>query len=318
MAHLVVALAYEDLCTFEFGCVVEVFGTSRPELGADWYDFSVHSCDKGPLLRATGGVHLRVRNIRGLLQQAQTIIIPGWRGIDEQAPALLLDQLRHAHARGARICSICSGAFVLAQAGLLDGLRATTHWRYAEALRTRFPMIYVEDTALYIEQGTLTTAAGSAAGLDMMLHLVRRDHGTRVANHVAKRLVLAPHRAGGQSQFLPKPLWTTERDKLGQLMLAVRTALADRHDMDEWATQACVSRRTLQRWFQNTFGMSPVEWLTSERIATARDLLETTQLSISVIGQRCGFGSDESFRAHFRRALGTSPGSYQRSFGTNT
>ena len=317
MSHLVVALVYDGLCTFEFGCAVEVFGISRPELGVGWYDFAVHSCDKGELLRAAGGVEIRVRKVRGLLQRAQTIIVPGWRGVDVQAPAPLLDQLRRAHARGARVCSICSGAFVLAQAGLLDGLRATTHWRYADALRERFPQIDVDATALYIEQGTVTTAAGSAAGLDMMLHLVRRDHGTRVATHVAQRLVLAPHRAGGQSQFVPRPLWTTDRNRLGQLMANVRASLDERHDVDEWASRACVSRRTLQRWFKQTLGMTPVEWLTSERIAAARDLLETTQLSISVIGHRCGFGSDESFRAHFRRALGTSPGSYKRSFGRN-
>ena len=314
MPHLVVAIAYNGLCTFEFGCAVEVFGLPRPELGDEGYEFAVHACDPGEWLRATGGVQIRMRRTRGLLQRADTIIVPGWRGVDVPAPAPLLKQLRLAHERGARLGSLCTGAFVLAQAGLLEGRRATTHWKYADELRRQFPQVEVDESALYIEQGTITTAAGSAAGLDMMLNMVRQDHGASAANQVAQRLVLAPHRPGGQAQFVPRPLLTTERDRLGQLMATIRSSLADTHDVDEWARQVCVSRRTLQRWFQQAVGLTPVQWLTEERIAAARELLESTSMSIALVGQRCGFGSDESFRAHFRRALKTSPASYQRAF----
>src|SRR5205814_1914074 len=187
MSHLVVALAYDRLCTFEFGCVVEVFALPRPELGARWYRFAVCAAERTPL-RALGGFTLAVPRSLRMLDRADTIIVPGWRDAHEPPPPALLDRLRAAHRRGVRICSICSGVFVLAAAGLLDGRRATTHWGYAKLLSERYPAIDVAIDELYVDEGPIVTSAGSAAGLDMMLHLVRRDHGARVANVVAQRL----------------------------------------------------------------------------------------------------------------------------------
>ena len=203
--HFVVALAYDRLCTFEFGCTVELFALERPELDVDWYRFAVCAVEPG-IIRAAGGITVQAPYAPELLAQADTIVIPGWRDADEAPPPALLALLRAAHARGARLCSICSGVFVLAAAGLLDGQRATTHWRYAEKLAQRYPRVRVEPDHLYVDNGQVITAAGSAAGLDMLLHVVRRDYGARIGNLVAQRLVVAPHREGGQAQFLPRPL----------------------------------------------------------------------------------------------------------------
>src|SRR5215467_416563 len=198
----VVAIAYEGLCTFEFGIAVEVFGLPRPELDVQWYRFRVCSFEPGPV-RATGGFLLYAAAGPAALRWADTIIIPGWRGDDEQPPDALLRALRAAHRRGARLVSICSGAFVLAAAGLLDGKRATTHWRYVDQLKARFPNVQVEPDVLYVDEGSILTSAGSAAGLDLCLHLVRLDYGAEVANSVARRLVIPPHRDGGQAQYIP-------------------------------------------------------------------------------------------------------------------
>ncbi|MBN3830039.1 AraC family transcriptional regulator, partial [Burkholderia sp. Ac-20384] len=171
--HLVVALAYDRLCTFEFGCVVELFALERPELGVDWYRFAVCASEPGPV-RAAGGITVAAPYRLATLDRADTIVIPGWRDPDELPPEPLLKKLRAAHRRGARLCSICSGVFVLAAAGVLDGLTVTTHWRYAEKLQARYPALRVNPDALYVDEGQVITSAGSAAGLDMLLHLVRR------------------------------------------------------------------------------------------------------------------------------------------------
>src|ERR1044071_5878616 len=246
--HLVVALAYDGLCTFEFGCVVEVFALHRPEVPVKWYEFAVCGIDTGQL-HALGGVRMHVPRTRGLLTRADTIIIPGWRGIDSPVPAALQRQLRAAYARGARLCSICSGAFVLAAAGLLDERSATTHWRYAAQLAERYPRIHLKPEALYVDEGQIVTAAGSAAGLDMLLHLVRSDHGPRIANLIAQRLVIAPHRPGGQAQFVPRPMLPDDEGRVSVLMGWMRAHLKQRHTVASLARQAAMSPRTLQRQF---------------------------------------------------------------------
>jgi AraC family transcriptional activator FtrA len=312
MAHRVVALAYDRLCTFEFGCVVEVFGLPRPELGARWYRFAVCAAERTPL-RATGGVTIAVPGSLRMLDRADTILIPGWRDAREPPPPALLARLRAAHRRGARIASICSGVFVLAAAGLLDGRRATTHWRYADLLAERYPAIDLQIDALYVDDGEILTSAGSAAGLDMMLHLVRRDHGAKIANLVAQRLVIPPHRAGDQAQFVPRPVHD-DQGRLAKLMDWVRGHPAQRHTLASLARRAAMSTRTLQRQFQDATRLSPTEWLIRERIAFARDLLASGRASMSEIAERAGFGSDESFRRHFRRIAGTSPSLYRKQF----
>jgi AraC family transcriptional activator FtrA len=311
--HLVVALAYDRLCTFEFGCTVELFALERPELDVDWYDFAVCAVEPGPI-RAAGGITVQAPYAPELLARADTIVIPGWRDADEAPPPQLLDWIRAAHARGARLCSICSGVFVLAAAGVLDGQRATTHWRYAGRLAQRYPRIAVQPDQLYVDNGSVITAAGSAAGLDMLLHLVRRDHGAKVGNLVAQRLVVAPHREGGQAQFLPRPMASGEQGRLSRLLDWLRRHPAQPHTVASMAARAAMSPRTLQRQFQQTTGLGPLEWLIRERVAIVKDLLEQPGVPLAQIAEQAGFGSEESLRHHFRRLTATTPGAYRRRF----
>lgn len=198
---LVAVLAYDGLCTFEFGIASEVFGLSRPELGENWYRYSICGIEKGPL-RAAGGLLINPSAGRSVLNKADLIVVPGWRAIDAPVPPGLVADLQRAHRRGARIMSLCSGINVLAESGLLDGKRATTHWRYIDSVRSRFPSIRLEPDMIYVDEGDVLTAAGSAAGIDLCLHVVRKQFGSKVANTVARRLVVPPHREGGQAQFI--------------------------------------------------------------------------------------------------------------------
>jgi AraC family transcriptional activator FtrA len=311
--HRVVALAYDGLCTFEFGCTVELFALNRPELGVPWYEFDVCAAERG-LLRAAGGIEVRVPNSLSLLDTADTIVIPGWRDADAMPSPLLLKKIRSAYERGARFCTICSGVFVLAAAGILDGKTVTTHWRYAEKLNKRYPAITVEPNALYVDQGQILTSAGSAAGLDMLLHLVRRDYGAKVANLVAQRLVIPPHREGGQAQYLPRPIPGDERHRLSKLLDWLRAHLAKSHTLNALARRAAMSPRTLQRQFRETVGLAPYEWIVRERVALAKDYLQSSRQSLPRVAEAVGFKSQETFRRHFRRVAGLSPIAYRRQF----
>ena len=311
--HRVVALAYDGLATFEFGCTVELFALERPELGVEWYDFAVCSAERGAL-RAAGGIEVRVPNSLEMLDRADTIVIPGWRNVDEVPPVRLLRKIRDAYDRGARFCTICSGVFVLAAAGILNGRTVTTHWRYAEKLTERYPGVTVEPNALYVDTGQILTSAGSAAGLDMLLHLVRRDYGARVGNMVAQRLVIPPHREGGQAQYVPRPLPSDERSRLSKLIDWVREHPAQAHTLASLARRASMSPRTLQRQFRDTVGFAPYEWLVRERVAMAKDLLQAGSQTLARVAESVGFRSQETFRRHFRRVAGTSPASYRRQF----
>jgi AraC family transcriptional activator FtrA len=204
--------------------------------------------------------------------------------------------------------------FVLAAAGLLDGQRATTHWRYAERLAQRYPLIDVQPDHLYVDNGQVITAAGSAAGLDMLLHLVRRDHGAKVGNLVAQRLVVAPHREGGQAQFLPRPMAQGEQGRLSKLMDWLRSHPSQPHTVASMAERAAMSPRTLQRQFQQATGLGPVEWLIRERVAIVKEMLEEPEVPLAQIAERAGFGSEESLRHHFRRLAATTPGAYRKRF----
>ncbi|MQA39938.1 transcriptional regulator FtrA [Rugamonas aquatica] len=315
--QLVVALAYDRLGTFEFGCVTEIFALPRPELDVDWYRFEVCSAERG-MLRSSGGMQFAAPHTLDMLDQADTIIIPGWRDPDEAPPAALLDKLRAAHARGARLCSICSGAFVLAWAGLLDGRRATTHWRLAEKLKRRFPAIEIEPNALYVDEGQILTSAGSAAGLDLMLYLVAMDYGHGVAARVAQRLIVQPHRDGAQAQRGRRPVHShrhgDERGRLDKLIEELKDNLNQPHTLATLAREAAMSPRTLQRQFHETTGLSPYEWLLRERVSLAKQMLETPRATLAHICERAGFCSEESFRHHFRRLAGVSPSGYRRAF----
>ncbi|MFO1341257.1 MAG: transcriptional regulator FtrA [Burkholderiaceae bacterium] len=312
--QLVAILAYDRLCTFEFGCAVELFALERPELGVPWYRHAVCAAEPGPL-RAMGGIEVKAPRGLATLRRADTIVVPGWRDADELPPEPLLRALRAAHARGARVCSICSGVFVLAHAGLLAGGRATTHWRYAQKLASRFPDIEVDASALYIDCGQVITSAGSAAGLDMLLHLVRRDHGSRVANQVAQRLVLAPHREGGQAQFVPRPMPAADDSPVARLMDWLRANPRLEHTLPTMAKRVNLSVRTLQRRFKQATGLSPLEWLIGERLALARELLEShTALDVEAVADLAGFGSPESLRHHFRLRGLPAPTRYRSEF----
>jgi AraC family transcriptional activator FtrA len=313
--HRVVALAYDGLCTFEFGCAVELFALERPELGVTWYEFAVCSAERGPL-RAAGGIEVRVPNSLSLLDEADTIVIPGWRNADEVPPPALLRRIRAAYERGARLCTICSGVFVLAAAGVLDGRTVTTHWRYAERLSKRYPAVTVEPNSLYIDSGQVLTSAGSAAGLDMLLHLVRRDYGAGIANQVAQRLVIPPHREGGQAQYLPRPMPQDDRNRLSKLIDWVRAHPSQAHTLRTLARRASMSPRSLQRQFQETVGLGPYEWLIRERVALAKDMLQAGRHSLPRVAEAVGFRSQETFRRHFRRVAGTSPATYRRQFAS--
>jgi AraC family transcriptional activator FtrA len=309
----VAALAYDGLCTFEFGIVVEVFGLPRPELGPGWYKFQVCALEKGGL-RATGGVTVRAAAGLSGLRRAGTIVLPGWRDADERPPEELLRAVRAAYARGARLVTICSGVFVLAAAGLLDGKRATTHWRYVERLRARYPRVKVEPDVLYVDEGRLLTSAGSAAGLDLCLHIVRRDHGAEIANQVARRLVVPPQREGGQSQYVPVPVAAESTGGLAAVLEWAQARLNEDLSVERWARRAALSPRTFARRFRAETGTTPHRWLVHQRVLAAQRLLETSDASIDQVAEGVGLQTAATLRLHFRRALRTTPTAYRRRF----
>lgn len=310
---LVVALLYDGLCTFEFGVVAEIFGLARPEMGRDWYRFASCPVDDGPM-RAHGGFTLVADGGPELIEQADLILIPGWKGAEVPVTEALCERLRAAHARGARLASICSGAFVLAATGLLDGGQATTHWRYAEALRRRFPAVDVDDASLYRQHGRIFTSAGSAAGIDLMIEIVRQDFGAAAANSVARRLVMPAHRGGGQAQFLERPVAARKGNEIAPLLDRLRATLKTKWTVEDMATECHMSVRTFLRRFAEATGASPAEWLTEERVAWAKQLLCQQRLSIDDIAAEVGYGSAHTLRHHFRRLIGISPTEYRARF----
>jgi len=305
---------FEGMSVFELGCVTEVFALARPELAVPWYEFKACARTSGPM-RAMGGFGLSAEHGMAEFTAADTLIVTAVPDIRGEIPTDLVESLRQAYERGARIVSICSGAFALAAAGLLDGLSATTHWRYAELFRQRFPLVDLDPGVLYVDQGQVLTGAGSAAGLDLCLHLVRLDHGSAVANAVARRLVLPPHRDGGQAQFIEAAVTVPGRDDgvarslewaLGNLSRQIAVA--------DLARVANVSQRSYLRHFARATGTSPLRWLVNQRLAAARELLETGDASIEQVGAAVGFADPATFRHHFTRSVGTSPSAYRRTF----
>jgi AraC family transcriptional activator FtrA len=312
----VVTLAYDGLCTFEFGVAVEVFGLARPEMGEGWYRHATAAVEPGPL-RAAGGLTVTTLGGLELLEEADLIIVPGWRGINEAVPASLVDALQAANVRGARLMSLCSGVIVLAATGLLNGRRATTHWRYADTIAARHPEIRLDPDVLYVDEGEILTAAGSAAGIDLCLHVVRRDFGAKAANSVARRLVVPPHREGGQAQFIVKPVpQDREGQRLGPLIDWIDLNLQREITLSEMADRAGMSARTFQRRFRDLTGTSPGEFLLARRLHHACDLLEReAALSLDDIALAAGFGTPATLRHHFRTRLATSPRAYRARFG---
>jgi AraC family transcriptional activator FtrA len=284
-----VLLAYECLCTFEFGIAVEAFGRADEVFGQPLYDLSVASVEEG-VFGAQGGVRLVVDGGLELLEEAGTIVIPGWRSVHEPASEQLIAALQKAHQNGTRIVSICAGSFVLGAAGLLDGKRATAHWNSTEILAQRFPQVQVEHGMIYVDEGSIITSAGGAAGVDLCLHLIRRDYGIEVANRTARRMVTPP--------------------LLDDLRNHLNTPLV----IDQLARQAGMSRRTFLRRFHDATGTTPGEWMLSVRLEKACALLESGKLSIDQVAEQAGFGSPETLRHHFRQRLNTTPTNWRNAF----
>jgi AraC family transcriptional activator FtrA len=311
--RLVATLLYDQLCSFEFGCAVEVFGLPRPEFGEDWYQFVTCAADRGPM-RAVGGVSVTAEADLSVLARAGTVIIPGWRGAEAAPSDELASALHAAHAAGARLMTICSGVFVLAAAGILTNETVTTHWRYADKLQAKYPKLKVDPNVLYVDAGQILTSAGSAAGLDLCLHLVRRDFGPRIANQVARRLVMAPHRNGGQAQFIERPLQSRADSRLADVITKLNERVHEPFTIASMAQAAAMSPRTFIRRFRDATGRSPAEWLIDARVERARELLEISDLNVDEIATRCGFGTSATLRHHFRRKLSLSPLSYRARF----
>ncbi|MDV3250877.1 transcriptional regulator FtrA [Devosia sp. BK] len=310
---LVVALLYDGLCTFEFGIVAEVFGLSRPEMGTGWYRFASAAVDVGPM-RAHGGMTVVADHGPEILAEADVIVVPGWRSADAPVPEALVAQLRAAHGRGARLASICSGAFVLAATGSLDGGTATTHWRYADKLRERHPAVSVDDASLYRIHDRIHTSAGSAAGIDLLIEMVRQDFGAAAANSVARRLVMPAHRAGGQAQFLERPVGVREGTEIGPLLEEVRKSLAADWTVARMADAMGMSVRTFLRRFGEATGQSPGDWIADERVSEAKRLLTRGEPKMEDVALAVGFGSAHALRHHFRRKVGVSPSEYRARF----
>lgn len=317
--HRVGALAFDGMAPFELGVVVEVFGLPRPELGdLDWYALDVCAENPNPStpLDTVGGFGLVARHGLDRLAAADTLIVPGQR-IDAPVSPALCEALRTAYGRGARIVSICSGAFALAAAGLLDGRRAATHWRYADELQRRHPQVEVDAGVLYVDDGDVLTSAGSAAGIDLCLHLVRRDHGAQIANHVARRLVVSPHRDGGQAQFVEQPVAPAPAgDPVARTMAWALEHLDEPLSLPAMAREAHLSPRSFTRHFRRATGTSPARWLTDQRVRASLALLEESELPVEHVGAAVGIPSPAAFRRHFAATMGVAPASYRRSFRT--
>lgn len=306
--HRVVAFVVGEVVAFDLAIPAQVFGRS-PAL----YSWAVCAPVAGPVPAETGFDVLVPHGLEAL-DDADTVIVPGIGDRAWPLPPEPLEALREAAGRGARIASICTGAFVLAAAGLLDGRRATTHWRYARRLARAFPAVTVDPDVLYLDDGDVLTSAGVAAGVDLCLHIVRRDHGAEAANAIARRMVVAAHRDGGQAQFVERPLPDSAGDGLAATRAWMQERLAEPLTVEQMSRHAGYSPRSFARRFRAETGTTPLQWLIGLRVAEAQRLLEATDAPVEAVATRAGFGGAVALRQHFARVLGTSPTAYRRAF----
>lgn len=308
----VAVVAFDRISPFHLAVPCVVFGESHP--GLPRFDFKVCSIESGSI-GTTAGFSVTAKHGLSALRKADIVIVPSWRDIEERPPEPLLKALAAAQRRGAQVVGLCLGAYVLAEAGLLDGRRATTHWAYARDFAQRYPAVAVDADVLYVEDGNLLTSAGTAAGIDCCLHMIRERYGAESANGVARRLVVPPHRQGGQAQFIEQPVPATAREsRLSDLIDWVRANLDQPHTLDSLAEKALMSRRTFTRQFRQMTGMTVGQWLHDERLALTQRLLESSDQSIDAVATLAGFGSPESLRLHFRKAYGVSPAAWRQTF----
>ncbi|MBL0937852.1 MAG: helix-turn-helix domain-containing protein [Gemmatimonadaceae bacterium] len=309
----VAVLILPSVVPFDLAVPMQVFGYPRPDDGAQRYRVTL--CTPRPgLIRSSSGFSVRVTRGLSALKDAHTIVLPGIDDLDVHPPPATVRALQASAARGARFVSICTGAFVLADAGLLAGRRATTHWMDAPLLKARYPDVTVDSDVLYVDDGQVLTSAGIACGIDLCLHVVRLDHGAAVAATVARRMVVAPHREGSQAQFVARTVDAEDNGGLEGTCIWARARLAQALTVAQMARHAGIAERTFSRRFRAEIGTSPLQWLLGERLLLARELIETTTLPLSRIASRCGLGSEVSLRQHFRRRFRISPSAYRRSF----
>ncbi|MEY9876425.1 AraC family transcriptional activator FtrA [Streptacidiphilus sp. MAP12-33] len=313
MLRTVAVALIDDFAPFEFGVLAEVFGIDRTEDGVPPFDFRVCSARPGEPVRTTVGTTMTTTYGFDAALEADLIGVPAYL-IRAAYPPELIELLRAAHARGAQLLTVCSGAFALAEAGLLDGRACTTHWRHAEEFATRFPLARLDPNVLYVDDGSITTSAGTAAGIDAALHLVRRELGSEAATAIARRMVVPPQRDGGQRQFIVQPVPEHCADSLDPLIAWLSERLDSEHSVADLARQAHMSERTFARRFVAETGTTPHRWLSAQRILHARRLLEQTPMSVEEIARACGFATAAMLRHHFRRAVGVAPADYRRSF----
>jgi AraC family transcriptional regulator, transcriptional activator FtrA len=317
--HRVVALCLPGVVAFDLTAPAQAFGSAHAADGTPHYAFSTCSLDGAPV-RSTSGFEIGVQAGLGALRRADTVVVPGYFGVFEPLPEPAAKALRAAARRGARVMSVCTGAYALAAAGLLDGRRAATHWAWADELAARHPAVTVEPEVLFVDEGEVLTSAGMSAGIDLSLHVIRRDHGAACADRVARHMVAPPHRDGGQAQFFsaPAPESAQRTGESGSSLEPTRAwareRLAEPLSVEAMAGHANVSPRTFARRFRAETGTTPLQWLLGRRVLAARRLLEESDLPVEAIALEVGFGDAASLRAHFRRATATTPTAYRRTF----
>jgi transcriptional regulator GlxA family with amidase domain len=310
----VAAVVLDGVNPFELGVVCEVFGTDRSDDGLPVYDFAVASAE-GPTLTSRAGFAVHVEHGLERLESADLIAVPACARYETRDfPPELLEALRSGVERGARVLSVCSGVFLLAAAGLLDGRRCTVHWHHAEELARAYPRLTVEPDVLYVDEDPVITSAGTAAGIDACLHIVRKEQGPEVANKIARRMVVPPHRDGGQAQYIERPLPRSKCDTVGEVLVWMEQHLDEEVTVEQLAERAHMSPRTFARRFQQETGTTPYRWLLRQRVLLAQRLLEATDETVDAIAGRAGFGTAAALRHQFLRAVGTTPNAYRRTF----
>lgn len=311
MLKNVAVLVYPGVAPFELGVLCEAWGLDRADQGVPTFDFAVCTPTPGRVSTSLAGFALEVSAGLARLDQADMICLPAMPR-DTPVPPPVITALQDAYARGARLLSVCVGAFVLGEAGLLDGRLCTTHWRYVDELEQRFPLAKVDCDVLYVDDGQIITSAGSAAGLDACLHLIRQEFGASVAARVARRMVVAPHRDGGQAQFIEAPVRVATADTLQPLLEWMGAHLHEDLSVETLAAQAMMSQRTFARRFRAETGTTPYHWITNQRILLAERLLEESEETIERVATRVGFSNATALRHHFARLRGTTPQRYRR------